>query len=131
LNADLGFSPADRAENIRRAAELAKFIAGAGLVVIAALISPSREDRRRAREIAQEAGDFIEIFVDTPLHICERRDPKGLYALARKGQIANFSGVSAPYEMPLHPEITVLPNQQTVSEAVSEIVEFLIPRIRA
>jgi adenylylsulfate kinase len=130
LNANLGFSPEDRAENVRRVAQLAGLMVDAGLVVIAALISPYREDRNRAREIALEAGDFIEIFVDTPLSICEQRDTKGLYARARKGEIADFTGVSAPYEAPLHPEITIHTGDRTVAESVAEIVEFLLPRLR-
>ena len=130
LNANLGFSPEDRVENIRRVAEIAKLMADAGTVVITAFISPYRDDRRRAREIALEAGDFVEVFVDAPLEVCEKRDAKGLYKRARAGEIAEFTGISAPYEEPLDPEIHIRTDQQTLQESVAEIAEFLRPRLR-
>ncbi len=130
LNANLGFSPEDRVENIRRVAEIAKLMADAGTVVITAFISPYRDDRRRAREIALEAGDFVEVFVDAPLEVCEKRDAKGLYKRARAGEIAEFTGISAPYEEPLDPEIRIRTDQQTLQESVAEIAEFLRPRLR-
>src|SRR5690606_3091131 len=102
LCSDLGFSPADRRENIRRVGEVAKILADAGVIAVVALISPYRDDRRRVRE-RLAAGDLLEVFVDTPLELCEGRDPKGLYARARAGELAEFTGVSAPYEPPEAP----------------------------
>ena len=132
LNANLGFSPEDRVENIRRVAEVAKLMSDAGLIVITAFISPYRDDRRRAREIALESGnDFIEVFVDAPLAVCEQRDVKGLYKRARAGEIKEFTGISAPYEAPSDPELVVATDRQTLPESVAQIVEFLRPRLRA
>ena len=131
LNANLGFSPEDRVENIRRVAEVAKLMADAGLVVITAFISPYRGDRRRAREIALEAGgDFIEVFVNAPLEVCEERDPKGLYKRARAGEIKEFTGISAPYEEPLDPEVVVHTDRQSLGESVGQVIEYLRPRLR-
>ena len=106
LNRDLGFSDADRVENIRRVAEVAKLMVDAGLIVIVSFISPFRDERRMARELFAD-GEFIEVFVDTPLEECERRDVKGLYAKARAGQIPNFTGIDSPYERPEHAEIVL------------------------
>ncbi|HEX6238038.1 MAG TPA: adenylyl-sulfate kinase, partial [Acidimicrobiales bacterium] len=101
LNADLGFSPADRTENIRRVGEVARLFADAGVVALVPVISPYRADRRRARAIHEHVGlPFVEVFVDTPLEVCEARDPKGLYARARAGEITGFTGVDDPYEPP-------------------------------
>jgi bifunctional enzyme CysN/CysC len=131
LNSNLGFSPDDRVENIRRVAEVAKLMADAGVVVVTAFISPYRQDRRRAREIALEGGcDFIEVYVNAPLEICEQRDPKGLYKKARSGQIKEFTGISAPYEAPADPELTVHTDQESLSESITRLVEFLRPRLR-
>ncbi len=130
LNANLGFSPEDREENIRRVAEVAKLMSESGMVVVTAFISPYRDDRRRAREIALEAGDFIEVFVDAPLEVCEKRDTKGLYKRARAGEISEFTGISAPYEEPLDPELTIHSDRQTLQESVAQIAEFLRPRLR-
>ena len=102
---DLGFTDGDRVENIRRAAHVAKLMADAGLIVIVSFISPYRAERRMARELF-EGGEFIEVFVDTPVEICEARDVKGLYAKARAGQLANFTGVTVPYEVPERPTCT-------------------------
>ncbi|MDK1378739.1 MULTISPECIES: adenylyl-sulfate kinase, partial [unclassified Sinorhizobium] len=104
LNRDLGFTDEDRVENIRRVAEVAKLMADAGLIVLVSFISPFRDERRMAREL-MEKGEFIEIFVDTPLEECARRDPKGLYEKALAGKIANFTGISSPYEAPENPEL--------------------------
>ncbi|MGZ5023883.1 MAG: adenylyl-sulfate kinase, partial [Chthoniobacterales bacterium] len=124
LNSNLGFSPEDRVENIRRVGEVAKLMADAGTVVITAFISPYRVDRRRAREIALEAkAEFIEVFVDAPLQVCEQRDPKQLYKKARAGQIRDFTGIDAPYEAPEDPEIVVHTDKQTVDESVATILE--------
>jgi bifunctional enzyme CysN/CysC len=108
LNANLGFSPEDRAENVRRTAEAAKLLADCGVIAIASLVSPYAEDRANARRIHDEAGiDFAEIFVDTSIEECERRDPKGLYAKARAGEITGFTGVDAPYEAPEQPDLVL------------------------
>jgi bifunctional enzyme CysN/CysC len=132
LNSNLGFSPQDRVENIRRVSEVAKLMADAGAVVITAFISPYRMDRRRAREIALEGdAEFIEVFVDAPLEVCETRDPKNLYKKARAGEIRDFTGIGAPYEAPEDPEIVVHTDQQTVDESVATILEQLLPRLRA
>jgi adenylyl-sulfate kinase len=106
LNADLAFSPADRSENVRRTAEVARLMAESGAVVIVSLISPDRADRALARRIAGDVP-FLEVFVDTPLGLCEARDPKGLYRLARAGRIPDFTGISAPYEAPERPDLTI------------------------
>jgi len=132
LNSNLGFSPEDRVENIRRVSEVAKLMADAGTVVITAFISPYRMDRRRAREIALESNaEFIEVFVDAPLEVCEARDPKNLYKKARAGEIREFTGIDAPYEAPDDPEIVVHTDQQTADESVAKILEELLPRLRA
>ena len=131
LNSNLGFSPIDRVENIRRVSEVAKLMADAGTVVVTAFISPYRMDRRRAREIALEGNaEFIEVFVDAPLEVCEARDPKNLYKKARAGEIREFTGIDAPYEAPDDPEIVVRTNEQTVDESVATILEQLLPRLR-
>ncbi len=131
LNSNLGFLPEDRVENIRRVSEVAKLMADAGTVVITAFISPYRMDRRRAREIALEAkAEFIEVFVDAPLQVCEQRDPKQLYKRARAGQIRDFTGIDAPYEAPEDPEITVRTAEQSPEESVATILEQLLPRLR-
>jgi len=131
LNANLGFSPEDRVENIRRVAEVAKLMADAGIVVITAFISPYRADRQRAREIALQSGaDFIEVFVDAPIAVCEQRDPKGLYKKARAGEIAEFTGISAPYEAPADPEITVHTDRESLDASLARVMEFLKPRLR-
>ena len=132
LNSNLGFSPEDRVENIRRVAEVANLMADSGQVVITAFISPYRSDRRRAREIALEGGaDFIEVFVDAPLEVCERRDPKQLYKKARAGQIKDFTGIDAPYEAPEDPEIIAHTADATLEESVASILEVLLPRIKS
>jgi bifunctional enzyme CysN/CysC len=110
LNADLGFSPADRTENIRRVGEVARLMADAGVVALVPVISPYRADRDRARAIHDDAEvPFLEVFVDTPLDVCESRDPKGLYAKARAGEITGFTGVDAPYEAPAAPDLRLTP----------------------
>ncbi|MBA2623267.1 MAG: adenylyl-sulfate kinase [Chthoniobacterales bacterium] len=132
LNTNLGFSPEDRVENIRRVSEVAKLLADSGAVAITAFISPYRIDRGRAREIALEAqADFIEVFVDAPLAVCEERDPKNLYKKARAGEIRDFTGIDAPYEAPEDPEIVVPTAEQSVDESVAAILEQLLPRLRA
>lgn len=131
LNANLGFAPEDRAENIRRVSEVAKLMADAGTVVITSFISPYRADRARARAIALQAGaEFVEIFVDAPLAVCEQRDPKGLYQKARAGTLKGFTGIDAPYEPPEDPEIVVLTAEQTPAQSVERILIELLPRLR-
>lgn len=126
LNRNLGFSPADRTENIRRVAEVARLMNDAGLIVITALISPYRADRDTARDII--GGDrFIEIYVDTPLTICEQRDPKLLYQRARRGEIAEFTGISAPYEAPLAPTASIDTASHSPGEARDKIITLLLP----
>jgi bifunctional enzyme CysN/CysC len=132
LNSNLGFSPEDRVENIRRVGEVARLMADSGAVAITAFISPYRLDRRRAREIALEGKvEFIEIFVDAPLAVCEERDPKDLYKRARAGEIRDFTGVDAPYEAPDDAEIVVRTDKQTIEESVATIMERLLPRLRS
>ncbi len=123
LNADLGFSPEDRTENIRRIGEVCRLFSDAGVVVLTAFISPYREDRQRVRDLHAE-GDFVEVFVDTPLEVCEERDVKGLYKKARTGEIPDFSGISAPYEAPTAPEIRV-DTSQDLNSCVQQVVAAL------
>lgn len=129
LNRNLGFSPEERQENIRRIGEVARLFADAGVLAIASFISPYRADRDLCRAIHQEAQlPFLEIFVDTPLEVCEARDPKGLYAKARRGEIPNFTGISAPYEAPEHPDL-VLPTQQlSLEQSVARCLQLLNER---
>jgi len=124
LNRDLRFSAADRAENVRRAAEAARLMAEAGLVVIVSLISPFRKERAVAREIAGDIP-FLEVFIDTPLDVCEDRDPKGLYSRARAGQIPDFTGISAPYEAPAHPDLLVRTEGLTVEQSALAVIPAL------
>jgi bifunctional enzyme CysN/CysC len=131
LNANLGFTPEDRVENIRRVAEVAKLMANAGLVVITSLISPYRLDRSRARDvILSDEVEFVEVHVAAPLQVCERRDPKNLYKRARSGEIKNFTGIDAPYEEPENPEITIHTDRESVKESVGRLLDFLIPRLQ-
>jgi len=124
LNKDLGFTEADRVENIRRVAEVAKLLAEAGPIVIATFISPYREGRRAARALMR-GGAFIEVFVDTPLEVAERRDPKGLYGKARRGELKNFTGIDAPYEAPEHPEVRINTTQTGPNQAVDQVIDAL------
>ncbi len=124
LNRDLGFTDADRVENIRRVAEAAKLMLDAGLIVLASFISPFRAERTMARELL-EPGEFIEIFVDTPLEVAEQRDPKGLYARARAGAIKNFTGIDSPYEPPLNPEITLQAGKEPAESLAEAVVTYL------
>ncbi|AOL22164.1 bifunctional enzyme CysN/CysC [Erythrobacter litoralis] len=126
LNRDLGFTENDRIENIRRVGEVAKLMADAGLIVLTAFISPFRAERRMVRDMLAE-GEFIEIFVDTPLEVAEQRDVKGLYAKARSGQLKNFTGIDSPYEPPENPEITVNTVEMTPGEAAQHIIDAILP----
>ncbi|MBL4953014.1 adenylyl-sulfate kinase [Neobacillus sp. YIM B02564] len=124
LNRDLGFSEADRTENIRRIGEVAKLFVDSGMIVATAFISPFRSDRDQVRALFEE-GDFIEVFVDCPLAECERRDPKQLYAKARRGEIKDFTGIDSPYEPPVQPEITIHTDLLSVEKAVEQIFVYL------
>jgi bifunctional enzyme CysN/CysC len=124
LNRDLGFTDADRTENIRRAAEVARLMVDAGLIVLVSFISPFRADRRMARE-KFAPGVFAEVFVDTPLAECERRDAKGLYAQARSGRLPNFTGVDSPYENPEAPEVHLLADQRSAQDCAEHILQAL------
>ncbi|MCC5824619.1 adenylyl-sulfate kinase [Alkalimonas sp.] len=123
LNADLGFDPGSRSENIRRVGEVAALLLDAGLVVGCAFISPYQAERQRVRTLAK--GYFVEIYVDTPLALCEQRDPKGMYRRARAGEIADFTGISAPYEAPVAPEIHLQTASLSIDEAASKVVQWL------
>jgi len=129
LNKNLGFSPTDRTENIRRIGEVAKLFTDAGMVALTAFISPYRADRDQVRAIMQP-GDFIEVFVDCPVETCEARDVKGLYKKARAGEIPEFTGVSAPYEPPLAPELVIRTRDQSVEASVGQILACLEERGR-
>lgn len=124
LNRDLGFSPEDRAENIRRAAEVAALFNDSGLIVIASFISPYAADRENARQIIGSER-FAEVFVDAPREVCEQRDPKGHYAKARAGLIPEFTGVSAPYEPPLEPDLRLATDRSAVAELTATLMRFL------
>ncbi len=125
LNKDLGFSEANRIENIRRVSEVARLLVDAGLIAIVSFISPYRAQRDHARSLFGP-GEFFEIFVDTPLTECERRDPKGLYAKARRGELKNFTGIDSPYEPPVAPEVHLQTTLQTPDECVDRICRALI-----
>lgn len=122
LCGDLGFSSEDRVENIRRIGEMAKLFMEAGVIVLTAFISPYRADRERVRGMV-EHGDFIEIYCDSPIAICESRDAKGLYKKARAGQIAEFTGISSPYEVPENPELTVRTGEEDLDACVQQVME--------
>ena len=124
LNGDLGFSPEEREENIRRVGEVARLFADAGAVVLSAFISPYRRDRDRVRGLLEQ-GAFVEVFVDTPIEVCEARDPKGLYKKARAGEISDFTGIDAPYEAPQAPEVHLDTDTLSVDEAAARVVACL------
>ncbi|WP_281847360.1 adenylyl-sulfate kinase [Olleya namhaensis] len=128
LNNDLTFAPEDRTENIRRIAETANLMVDAGLVVLAAFVSPYKKDRDNIKNIVKDVN-FVEIFINTSVEECERRDVKGLYKKARAGEIKNMTGISAPYEAPENPDIEIKTENQTVEEAVQEIIKFIIPKL--
>lgn len=124
LNKNLGFSPEDREENIRRIGEVAKLFAEAGVIVMTAFISPYRKDRQIARDLLKP-GEFIEVFVDAPLAVLEQRDPKGLYKKARAGEIKEFTGISAPYEAPEKPELHLNTDQHNLVQCVDLVMQYL------
>lgn len=127
INNDLTFSPEDRTENIRRIAEVANLMIDAGLVVLAAFVSPYKKDRKNIRRIVKDVN-FVEIYINTSLDECERRDAKGLYKRARAGQIKNMTGISAPYEAPENPDIEIKTEDISVNDAVDKILNFLIKK---
>lgn len=129
LNAGLGFSAEDRKENIRRVAEVCKLFTQTGIVTLATFISPTRELRGMAKEIIGE-DDFIEVYVSTPIEECERRDVKGLYAKARRGEIKEFTGVSSPFEAPLSPDIEIDTSALDIEESVEKIISAVMPKIK-
>jgi bifunctional enzyme CysN/CysC len=126
LNGDLGFSAADRAENVRRVGHVAALMADAGIVALVPLVSPYRDDRDRVRAL-HDAADlpFVEVFVDTPIELCEQRDPKGLYAKARAGELTGFTGIDDPYEAPEHPELVLRPTDGTPDQMADAVLRHL------
>ncbi len=129
LNKNIDFTDEGRKENIRRIGEVAKLFLDAGVIVITAFISPFQEDRDTVRHLV-EPNEFVEVFVSCPLEICEKRDVKGLYAKARKGEIPNFTGISSPFEVPAHPEVTVHTDQQDLTACVNQILDFTLKRLK-
>ena len=127
LNKDLGFSAKDRTENIRRITEVAKLFADAGTIVLTAFISPYRADRENARKIISN-NDFIEVFINADLSVCENRDPKGLYKKARAGEIKGFTGIDAPYEAPENPELVIDTNKYNIEASAQIVVDYLIKK---
>ena len=129
INNNLGFTEADRIENIRRIAEVSKLFVDTGIITIAAFISPSNDIREMAANIIGK-DDFLEVYVSTPIEECERRDVKGLYAKARRGEIKNFTGISAPFEAPAHPALTMDTSALSLEESVNKLLELILPRIQ-
>lgn len=129
INNNLGFTEADRVENIRRIAEVSRLFVDTGIITIAAFISPSNDIREMAADIIGR-DDFLEIYVNTPIEECERRDVKGLYAKARRGEIKHFTGVSAPFEAPQHPALTLDTSVLTLEESVAKLLELVLPKIQ-
>jgi len=127
LCSDLGFNNEDRKENIRRIGEMSKLMLESGIIVLTAFISPFREDRKRVRSLFPH-GEFIEVYCDCSLEVCESRDPKGIYQKARKGEIAHFTGISSPYEEPENPEVTIKTDKQPLDESVQQITDYLTSR---
>ena len=129
INNNLGFTEADRIESIRRIAEVSKLFVDTGIITIAAFISPSNDIREMAANIIGK-DDFLEVYVSTPIEECERRDVKGLYAKARRGEIKNFTGISAPFEAPAHPALTLDTSALSLEESVNKLLELILPRIQ-
>ena len=128
INNNLGFSAEDRIENIRRIAEVGKLFVDTGIITIAAFISPNNDIREMAANIIGK-DDFVEVYVSTPIEECERRDVKGLYAKARKGEIKNFTGISAPFEAPLHPALSLDTSRLSLEESVNQLLELILPKV--
>lgn len=129
INNNLGFSEADRMENIRRIAEIGKLLVDTGIITLAAFISPNNDMREMAASIIGKQ-DFMEIYISTPLEECERRDVKGLYAKARRGEIKNFTGISAPFEVPAHPALSLDTSKLSVEESVNKLLELILPKVK-
>ena len=129
INNDLSFSPEDRTENIRRIAEVSNLMVDAGLVVLAAFVSPYKKDRDNIRTIVKDVN-FVEIYVNTSIEECERRDVKGLYKKARAGEIKNMTGISAPYEAPENPDIEIKTEAESVEDAVAKIIDYITPKLK-
>lgn len=129
INNNLGFSPEDRVENIRRIAEVSRLFVDTGIITVAAFISPNNELREMASSIIGK-DDFLEVYVNTPIEECERRDVKGLYAKARRGEIKDFTGVSAPFEVPLHPALTLDTSVLSLEESVERLLNLILPRVK-
>lgn len=129
INNNLGFSVEDRVENIRRIAEIGKLFVDTGIITLAAFISPNNDIREMAANIIGKE-DFMEIYVSTPIEECERRDVKGLYAKARKGEIKNFTGISAPFEAPEHPALSLDTSKLSVEESVNKLLDLILPRVK-
>jgi adenylylsulfate kinase len=127
LNGDLGFSAADRAENLRRVGEAGKLFVEAGVITLAAFISPFRSERRRVRSLFPH-GDFLEVYVKCPIEVCEQRDVKGLYKKARAGEVKEFTGISSPYEEPANPELVIDTSQQSEEESAAAVLKMLRER---
>lgn len=124
LNKGLSFSDEDRIENVRRIGEVSKLFVDAGTIVLTAFISPFQKERDTVRSLVEE-GEFIEVFIDTPLEVCESRDPKGLYQKARRGEIPNFTGISSPYEAPINPEIHIINDKTSIDNVTKQIIEYM------
>ena len=129
INSDLSFAPEDRTENIRRIAEISNLMVEAGLVVLAAFVSPYKKDRENIRSIVKDVN-FVEVFINTSVEECERRDVKGLYKKARAGEIKNMTGISAPYEAPENPDIEINTEKETIEQAVEKILEHIKPKLK-
>jgi len=129
INNNLGFSPEDRVENIRRIAEVGKLFVDTGIITIAAFISPNNELREMASRIIGK-DDFVEVYVSTPIEECERRDVKGLYAKARRGEIKEFTGISAPFEAPEHPALSLDTSKLSLEESVNRLLELILPKVK-
>ena len=129
INKDLSFKPEDRTENIRRIAEIAHLMIDAGLVVLAAFVSPYKKDRSKIRNIVGDEN-FIEVFVNTSVEECERRDVKGLYKMARAGEIKNMTGISAPYEAPEHADIEIKTEEESIEDSAEKIIEYILPKLK-
>ncbi|WP_204344474.1 adenylyl-sulfate kinase [Psychroserpens algicola] len=129
INNDLSFAPEDRTENIRRIAEVSNLMIDAGLVVLAAFVSPYKKDRENIRTIVKDVN-FVEVYINTSIEECERRDVKGLYKKARAGEIKNMTGISAPYEAPEHPDIEIKTENEPIEDSVKRIVDFITPKLQ-
>lgn len=129
LNRDLSFTDEARVENIRRIAEVSKLFLDAGVILLSAFISPFQADREQVKRIVGE-DNYIEVFVDAPLEVCEQRDVKGLYRKARAGEVRNFTGISSPYEKPLHPDVVIPTDRMSVEESMEVLMKSIVPRVR-